>query len=35
MTYRCPCPGCAVCDGREVDCSCDVNWDAVEMREDA
>lgn len=27
--YRCACEGCWACKGKELDCTCDVNWDAL------
>lgn len=26
---ECTCPGCSVCSGYEVDCTCDIDWDAL------
>lgn len=27
--YVCSCDGCWACAGRQVDCTCDVDWDAI------
>jgi len=27
--YRCSCTGCWACTGHVVDCTCDVDWDAL------
>lgn len=27
--YRCACEGCWACKGKELDCTCDVDWDAM------
>lgn len=27
--YRCACPGCWDCSGRELDCTCDIDWDRL------
>lgn len=25
----CTCPGCWACDGFEMSCTCDIDWDAI------
>ena len=31
-SYVCSCEGCWCCSGREDDCTCDVDWDALTER---
>ncbi len=27
--YRCACGGCWACKGKQLDCTCDIDWDAM------
>ena len=29
LGYRCACDGCWACEGKTLDCACDVDWDKV------